>query len=474
MCGYTEAVQSYVRAVSLATGRTDLERTTLLALHGVADGKCHRALKSSRFWCPACMEEAVRGDQAHYDRLLWCLRAVGRCPLHKVMLASCCPSCGIVQRHYSASGSTLLCWKCGRLLLTRPKQWEVRQEALFGERDCCELVSAIASGRLERGQPGAFKTFSDEVVATVEPYIFRKAIYTERVELRDFDVRFWKTRGPPHLETMLRRCHATGVSIVAVLEDPLGAARHASQLELTRHNVPHTTKPRRSQELGILIRNELIRLLALPSTEHLPSLGSFACEYGVSVGYIRYREPELVKNLCNRLRTQGISENRRASSAAARWLRSADMIPVFEQLGRSQRRLISHVAARFGTSINVARRAVSGATSARNRAEREADCHPRKQRKGHHSKRMSEFRLLLLTLLGSSNHEMSTHEIEAALGATTCKTHKALVYLERTGWIRRKIARTFRVTGPRPTYVVLTESGRSVLSAWGSTRRRLR
>jgi hypothetical protein len=131
LCGYNDAVASYVGVVSNAIERNDVVRTTLLALHGVADKVCHGALKQGRAWCPACMNEAVRLGGCFYDRLLWSLLAIERCPEHRLRLVSVCPQCGIHQRFYHSSAGMTSCWKCAASLLFSYKRLASSTQAIF-------------------------------------------------------------------------------------------------------------------------------------------------------------------------------------------------------------------------------------------------------------------------------------------------------------------------------------------------------
>lgn len=361
LCGYTSAVATYVRAVSEAIGRSDVSRTTLLALHDVACGKCQRVLHQGRFWCPACMEEAMRLGTIYYDRLLWNLLAIERCPIHKVRLESTCPSCGSHQRSSHATSSRLHCWACGRPLPCKASAWRLCEKPSFGERDCCDLIAAISDGRLVKGAPNAFRVFSDELLSMMQPLIATRSVKHAGADEKWREVRSWRHHRPPSFSTMLSRCHTVGVSLLDVVEDPVEAAHQACQLEFARCELPVHRKPIRSSEVKRMVEARMAGLLASPGKDPLPSLAALARELQVSVGYIRYRFPALVTPYCERLRLQKLYRHRSSTVASVNWLHSAEMPEAFAALGRSRRALAKHVSLTFGTSINVARYAIRDA-----------------------------------------------------------------------------------------------------------------
>nr|WP_297379861.1 TniQ family protein [uncultured Roseateles sp.] len=75
------------------TGQTELMSLTLRDFEDI-DGV--DALGSAPFkrWCPACYEADAAADTPIYDRLLWSIRMVNRCPIHDVWLEEQCRNCG--------------------------------------------------------------------------------------------------------------------------------------------------------------------------------------------------------------------------------------------------------------------------------------------------------------------------------------------------------------------------------------------
>lgn len=355
LCGYNDAVKTNVDVVSIAVGQPDIYRTTLLPLQGIADRICHGALKTGRAWCPACMREAVDTNATHYDRLLWFLIAIERCPTHRLRLVTHCPSCGNYQRIFSSSGITRCC-KCHASLVPPVSEWVVQLEPSFGENDCCQLVEAIANGGLREAVPNSFSIFSEELSGFLAPLIAGRR---RMGALTTGGPMTWKGHKPPTLVTMLKRCHLSGIGIVDVLTDPLGAARVAGELIFRKHRVGTIGRPRHSAEAAQFVREHILHELDEGPEIELVPLAALARHLGVSTGFIRYHEPELCVQYGERIRVQNCTLYARKMSTVAKWLRSGVLNRYFGSWGGGKKALVRHVCEVHGIGKNVARRMVS-------------------------------------------------------------------------------------------------------------------
>lgn len=87
---WSDRVRSWL---SITVGMEGLENLTLdglIRLRGIG------TLPSSKYrkWCPECYSSDIETDIGPYDRLLWSIRDVNACPVHRVKLESICPYCG--------------------------------------------------------------------------------------------------------------------------------------------------------------------------------------------------------------------------------------------------------------------------------------------------------------------------------------------------------------------------------------------
>lgn len=292
-CGVGVGVHRYVEALKVATGASFLERTTFISLTQAISPQCIGLSGTSRAWCPACFLEHKASGSIYYDRLLWCLAAVKRCPIHKVALVSHCHHCGLLQEFCHRDGGLGLCWKCSRELLTEPDHWKIELNPSFGERDCIELVEAIGNGDLVSAYPRAFQVFFSEVLRHA-PQKKRLRFGREMFGLANDNSRALRIQSP-QFSTMLRSSHATGVRLVDILIDPVNAAEVAGGMLVDRVDGRSTRAPHKPKYVLDFCAKRLQLELIRPDGEYIPSLSKLAVELGVGLGFLHYRFPDLIR-----------------------------------------------------------------------------------------------------------------------------------------------------------------------------------
>lgn len=351
LCGYGDAVANFVRVVSAATHQRDLYRTTLLPLRDAADSVAHGVLKRGRAWCPACMYWADRRGEIHYDRLLWAIAAIERCPTHQVLLEHSCPHCGHQQLAYHPRAGMACCAKCSESLVQQPKTWTRAPRPCFAEDNCRALVQNIADGSLGLPVPRAFSIFSDELRALTNPLV----AYVKDAR-SEFAARTWREGKRPTLSTMLKRCHVAGVKLPDVLVDPRGAAKAAGQLLIDQHALPSSRKPRRSPEMLKQVRLSLIEAISEYPERPLIAFTEFAQALGVSKGFLSYREPVLCKVYKQEYNAQVRQVNKQHKrQAKAELTEGRAFLRYLAGEFRSQDELVDHLNSNFAVKKRVAR-----------------------------------------------------------------------------------------------------------------------
>ncbi len=100
--------EKWVKALEAITLRHGLSALTLLPFRE-AFSKQH-ACRRERAWCPLCLYSQDQSDGIIYEQLLWTLKSVSVCSVHKVILQTKCPHC---QRVSSPLSGTMCPGKCG-------------------------------------------------------------------------------------------------------------------------------------------------------------------------------------------------------------------------------------------------------------------------------------------------------------------------------------------------------------------------
>ncbi|WP_454828073.1 TniQ family protein [Pseudoxanthomonas wuyuanensis] len=313
LLGYQERMDVYIDMVQEASGQSNLDRSTLIPIRSALGSQCKGSIKNNRAWCDACFLEDMESFETPYDRFLWALTPIERCPVHRLKLREICPACGRAQRHHHRSGNPQLCMKCGVSLIGSASGRVPALKPGFGERDCVRLVGAIASGELTTCAPDAVRTFENEVAKAHPPLARALQEISEPSGLaraQGYLVR-------PTLRTLLSKSYASGVSVVDILQDPEGAAKAAGDLVLDRNEMPVETRVQHGDELLQEVRGELESHLTRSLTEKVPSLRALARSKGVSTSYIWRHFPRLAEKY---------QSHKRAAEAKNAWaLRAACM-----------------------------------------------------------------------------------------------------------------------------------------------------
>lgn len=273
-----------VGLVSAAANIKRLERTTFLSLDGCIAISQLFSFKHARSWCPACLWESRADGETFYDRLLWNVDAIRRCPIHRLVLVETCQSCAARQTFFRSSGNLTACWKCGADLASEESTWIFQPRPSFGEQDVCELTSAVSNGTFSQASSDALRTFSKE--------IHRLFPSAKRSPLGCLVPVVNRSRYPTLL-TLLKASHATGVPLIEILTDPQQAATKAGGLGLSTYTPPSIPHPHHDKAKLKRMELRMRELIAKPLSEHLPSLAKLAAEFRVTPGYILHRNPKL-------------------------------------------------------------------------------------------------------------------------------------------------------------------------------------
>jgi hypothetical protein len=100
--------EKWVKALEAITLRHGLSALTLLPFREAFSK--HDACRRERAWCPLCLYDQEQSDGIIYEQLLWTLKSVGVCSIHRVFLQTKCPHC---QRVSPPLSGTLCPGKCG-------------------------------------------------------------------------------------------------------------------------------------------------------------------------------------------------------------------------------------------------------------------------------------------------------------------------------------------------------------------------
>lgn len=123
--GFNEITKTVVYSIESATNRQDIRYTTLLPIGGILAA---RLLRHERAWCSACFQSDLENGKPLYERLVWKIKCVKICPLHKQELTKICPHCKKMQINFSGYSFPGFCARCQTWLGQKESQHSKERE----------------------------------------------------------------------------------------------------------------------------------------------------------------------------------------------------------------------------------------------------------------------------------------------------------------------------------------------------------
>ena len=104
-----EGSDRFIALLESLTGLQNLHLLSLLPWTSVISRQ--HLLKPAKAWCPVCLHQWRYSGDVVYDPLLWMIKCVTHCPVHRCRLLSSCPHCGKSLHTLSArSRPGICCW----------------------------------------------------------------------------------------------------------------------------------------------------------------------------------------------------------------------------------------------------------------------------------------------------------------------------------------------------------------------------
>lgn len=157
--------QRWVKILGLATGQAGLEWATML---GLAEHVSGDLLAPDDRVCLQCLADDLAGDQLPYGRLLWRMKAVTCCSIHRcrLVLPTCERGISTTRAQFSRVKLSGVCNQCGSIghrcmsAQTEP----VSDDDVWRAEQCRQLIAALPSiaSSDPRAVPKGIKTYCVE------------------------------------------------------------------------------------------------------------------------------------------------------------------------------------------------------------------------------------------------------------------------------------------------------------------------
>lgn len=269
--------------------KSALRSMTFLSLYGVLKRSMNEFAENPR-WCRCCLRDWKDNFQTPYFKLVWQLKEIETCPLHRCKLTATCAQCGSFQDSCDMWSAIDTCCHCGAFL--------------GGHSDATSLVSSWTSHAPELRELVALigttpdLTFHNDAIRRVTEWFCAESI----------DLSRWPALADPsvrrHIKTLANNTEKiftlrTAVEVSRLLQirltDLLQGRITGTNQSLPLADVPleDSKQPRRRRVLGTraqMTRRVKAFVESFPPHQS-PSLREVARQVGASVGGLRHLLP---------------------------------------------------------------------------------------------------------------------------------------------------------------------------------------
>lgn len=298
--GVGAIARNWVSALERFTLRDDLRFLTLLPLAAVLHDA--NLMRCERAWCPRCYESGAAQGQEVYEQLIWCVRCVEICPLHKMPLETSCPACHHELRPLCAVSRPGICSRCRQWLGATPESPKKVSGMDY------QVWVAEEFGRLLAIAPEAESVRKENLRKVLLDYV---DVFSEGNRIATAEIvgcaatsfcNWCKGATIARIDLLLRMCYELRIPLLAAVTGSFTAADTATIGPTTEAIHQRGIRPRR-------FADRVRAVLLLATKEYpAPSLGEVAQRLGYSTATRLYAvDSELCKTIVRRFNKSGRS-----------------------------------------------------------------------------------------------------------------------------------------------------------------------
>jgi len=311
--GVGTTAENWVGAAQALTGRCDLRCLALLNWRHVLPNR--ELFYPLDRWCPACLEDRLSAGQTIYDPLLWKLKPVTSCLLHRRKLRNRCRHCHKEPRVFAKQARPGCCSSCGCWLGASGRD-DLRPEEIPNEDEWRWQNWVVKSlGELVAASPHLAPQPGREVVASAIAHFLSERARSSRTDFcREFGVKRGALRKwllgqhVIQIDLLLKLCFQLGVSPINFLTQTypvLDASRFST---LSKSGEPDNDEGCRQakdpkgrwQPKGVNRESLRQEMQAALVSEPPPSLRSVAIKMNLAQRTVLYCESDLYHQIVDR------------------------------------------------------------------------------------------------------------------------------------------------------------------------------
>jgi AraC-like DNA-binding protein len=299
--GRSRNAEGWIGGLERLTLQTGLRYLTMLTWQHVLTHKS--LLRTTRAWCPQCLEEQLNEGKPVYEQLLWSLGTVEVCPHHEIELENVCPHCHQQTRPFAYKARPGRCFKCLNWLINsntprRPQAPTIQPSdfkyKLWIANQMGQLIGAAPSQLIDPPR----ERIRDFMPACIEHTTGGNVtVFADIFGLDRFLIFAWLREHLPPTDLLLKICYRFDVSFFDLVTK--GHVVPTIDLSQQYHQVKHGSSMTRDRN-GSRARRMLLQALEEDPPATLRQLAD-RLEYKLTRS-LQTRFPELTKKLTARNR----------------------------------------------------------------------------------------------------------------------------------------------------------------------------
>jgi len=240
LCRTAGAINSFgITAIEWATTMQALtlrQELKFLTIVGWNELFAKNLVRKCRAWCPGCYEEWRQEEKPIYDPLMWSLRVVTACPIHKRLLRDTCVLCSKQPLHLSPNVRPGYCPGCnqwlGVSLVDAPADNELLSDEQLRWQSWVVKHLGILFAALPQLPSLPKKEIVADLVSTCVRRLTRGNLNALAYRFSSFSHRtikqWYQGNGRPELARFLELCYLAEISLSDIL---IGKINITSQLQ---------------------------------------------------------------------------------------------------------------------------------------------------------------------------------------------------------------------------------------------------
>lgn len=288
--------KNIVDAIKVATRREDLSKLTLLSFSEIFRTK---PIKEKKSWCPKCLKN-FKASSTIYEPLIWYIRFIEYCPIHKMKLLETCTVCGKKQPFLTSSVLTGHCFYCKSFL----GESTLSKSIVSKDLNSSELSwnnwliknfsSLLVIGQIENSLPSYKLRYLLELFSLKYENQLADLFGISRVTV----YQWFANQKKPTIFILLAMLYVIDIDIVNFLYGQIPIKKITilkNRMQFIRENIIRTIKIESINVVDLKLRLEEALKMDIPI-----SLTDFRKKYNYNESLIRKYYPELCKQISKR------------------------------------------------------------------------------------------------------------------------------------------------------------------------------